>query len=849
MKRRIYDALLALILVQSLNAAGQNLVTNTYTVSTEDFANPERGFYMQADNYASAPSSVPASLASYRTNGINSPGNVYTTKISLVLRLFYLDTFVNAPISSNYLGLIQKDFNAIRAQGDKAIVRFAYNQDQTRPFDEPTKAQILAHIAQLKPLLQTNSDVIAALQEGFIGAWGEGYYTDIFYTNGQAAAQNWNDRTEVINALLDALPSERMMQVRTPQMKQKFVYGPAAPTSSAPISSTQAFGGSGPARIGFFNDCYLANSTDYGTFSDYDFGGGTSSQDISNLRNYLAQETRYAPMGGETCALNPPTDDCAAVGGNADPDMAFSHYSFLNEGYNVAVNNKWVTNGCMEYIKRSLGYRLQLVSSVFRTEAQPGQAIPLTLQFQNVGFASPFNPRGIELVLRNAATGQKFFAALSRDTDARRWLPGTNHIVNTQLSLPPDMPVGSYELLLNLPDPAPSLYGLIPYSIRLANSNVLSSAGAALGDVWEPATGYHNLRHTLNVNATATNSLPTGTEIPVLKFSTIGVMPVSFEDPSQPADQTVGAGQTAMFTASVNGSVPLSYQWLKNGANIPGATNVSYVIMNVQAADAATYALTVCNPISTNTTRAATLTVSASIIPAITIDGSFDDWQGMTPIYSSASNNPTVTNLKDIYICNDANFIYLMVTAWSPTVLVSSKNNFYFDTDDNAATGYASRGGSDFLIQNGAGYQQKAGIYNAGSATNVQFLCAPDGTASQFEFRISRAAINASDGTPVFKTNVINFCSDQQNASFQTINQVPPSGGVIHYTLLEPSLAPPGPLSISVSGGQIAISWPGSGTLQARDSLTVGSWTNVLAATNPFSLVATGAQQYFRLVQ
>lgn len=514
--------LLLALMVTGHFAFGQGFATNTYTVSTEDFANPERGFYIQADSYASAPSSVPANLASYRVTGRNSPGNTYTARISLLLRLFYLDTFVNAPISSNFLNSIQTDFNSIRAQGSKAIVRFAYNQDQTSPFAEPSKARILAHIEQFKPLLKQNSDVIAVLQQGLIGAWGEGYYTDIFYTGGAATAQNWIDRADVLNALLAALPANRMVQVRTPQMKQKFVYGPTAPTSSAPLSPTTAFNGSGPARIGFHNDCYLASSTDFGTFSDYDIGGGTSAQDIINLRNYLALDSRYTPVGGETCAINPPTDDCASAGGGADTDMAFSHYSFLHQSYNANVNNDWVTQGCIENIKRRLGYRLQLVSGRFRTEAQPGQAIPLTLEFTNVGFAAPFNPRGLELVLRHTVTGQKFFAALSRDTDARRWLPGTNHVLSAQLSLPVDLPLGGYELLLNLPDPAPTLYGMIPYSMRLANSNALSSVGAMLGDVWEPATGYHRLQQTLTVNATATNSLPTGTEIPVLNFSAVG---------------------------------------------------------------------------------------------------------------------------------------------------------------------------------------------------------------------------------------------------------------------------------------------------------------------------------------
>jgi len=511
---------LALTLTGTLGF-GQDFATNTYTVSSEDFANPERGFYIQANSSASAPSAVPSNLASYRINGKNSPGNTYTAKITLLLRLFYLDTFVDAPISASFLNSIQADFDSIRAQGCKAIVRFAYNQDQTRPFDEPSKARILAHIEQLKPLFKQNADVIAVLQHGFIGAWGESYYTDIFYTGGLATTQNWMDRAEVLNALLAALPAERMIQVRTPQMKQKFVYGPTAPTGAAPLNPSEAFSGTGAARIGFHNDCYLADATDMGTFSDYDVGGGTSAQDISNLRNYLALDTRYTPMGGETCVVNPPTDDCASAGGGADTDMAFSHYSFLNQSYNANVNNDWVSQGCIEDIKRRLGYRLLLVSGRFRTEAQPGQAIPLTLEFQNVGFAAPFNPRGLELVLRHTVTGQKFFAALFRDTDARCWLPGTNHLLTAQLSLPTDLPTGSYEMLLNLPDPTPTLYGMIPFSIRLANSNALSSIGTVLREVWEPATGYHHLRQTLTINATASNSLPNGTEIPVLKYSAV----------------------------------------------------------------------------------------------------------------------------------------------------------------------------------------------------------------------------------------------------------------------------------------------------------------------------------------
>jgi len=497
-------------------ATAQSFVTNTYTISDEDFANPERGFYLHTETRASAPSGLPANLASFRISGRSDPNNTYTTRLSLVLRVFYLDSFIDAPISTSFLNATQSDFDFLRAQGFKAIVRFAYSKDTTRPFNEPTKARILEHIDQLTPLLRRHRDVIAVLQQGFIGAWGEGYYTDVFSTAGQAfTAQNWTNRAEVLDALLAAVPTERMVQVRVPQQKQKHLYGVTAPTSSAATPSSTAYNGTAAARIGFHNDCFLADNTDLGTFNDYD--GATSAQDILNLRNYAALETRYAAMGGETCIENPPVDDCASAGGRADSDLALFHYSYLHQGYNANVNDDWVAQSCIEAIKRRLGYRLQLASFRARTEARPGQAFPFTLELQNVGYAAPFNSRGLELVLRHETSGRRFFAELSRDFDLRFCLPGTNHIFGAGLALPDSLPAGRYELLLHLPDAAPSLYGQVPYSIRLANVSVEGTNVP----VWEATTGYHRLGQWLTVNDTATNPPPSVKAIPVLDYSAV----------------------------------------------------------------------------------------------------------------------------------------------------------------------------------------------------------------------------------------------------------------------------------------------------------------------------------------
>ncbi len=103
------------------------------------------------------------------------------------------------------------------------------------------------------------------MQLGFIGIYGENYYTDYFGDasasgQGKLLDQNWTDRTDVLRALLKALPADRMVQVRTPQLKEKYVYGTSANVNSPALTSAEAFSGTDKARIGFHNDCFLSGS-------------------------------------------------------------------------------------------------------------------------------------------------------------------------------------------------------------------------------------------------------------------------------------------------------------------------------------------------------------------------------------------------------------------------------------------------------------------------------------------------------------------------------------------------------------------------------------------------------------
>ena len=81
---------------------------------------------------------------------------------------------------------------------------------------------------------------------------------------------------------------------------------------------------------------------------------------------------------------------------------------------------------------------------------------------------------------------------------------------------------------------------------------------------------------------------------------------------SQPANQIVSTGQTAMFSVTATGTPSPTYQWQKNGANISGATSASYTTPTVTTADSGEqFRVMVSNTLGNITSNPATLTVNS----------------------------------------------------------------------------------------------------------------------------------------------------------------------------------------------------------------------------------------------
>jgi Bacterial Ig domain/Immunoglobulin domain/Purple acid Phosphatase, N-terminal domain/Immunoglobulin I-set domain len=101
---------------------------------------------------------------------------------------------------------------------------------------------------------------------------------------------------------------------------------------------------------------------------------------------------------------------------------------------------------------------------------------------------------------------------------------------------------------------------------------------------------------------------------------TVSAAPVAPSITTQPVGQTVTAGQTASFSVAATGTAPLTYQWKKNGAVIPGATSSSYTTPATTSSDnGAQFTVLVSNSAGSATSSAATLTVNAApVAPSIT---------------------------------------------------------------------------------------------------------------------------------------------------------------------------------------------------------------------------------------
>lgn len=430
--------------------APDQIVSIGFRPTDIDFPNPERGFYRPLGTDLAGVD--PAEIA-----------DAYGQGYRLVYARIDLAPYRDADLPADFLARLDRGFAAARRAGVKLIVRAAYNYPEgEHGYEQAQDAplpRVLAHLAQLKPLWAGNGDVIAFVQAGMIGAWGEWHTSSNNLTEPAA-------REAIKDALLDAAPAGRFVQFRYPPYIMQWT--PALPPLSAALS--------GVYRIGFHNDCFLAGPTDVGTFDE-------DAAVHARQYRYLDQLGDLAPFGGETCNAG----DAATTRGGCDvirAEGAQLNLTYLNATYyRPLFEDRWVRDGCMVEVNRKMGYRLALVSAAYPARVRRGAALDMALVVRNQGWARVYNQRPIDILLRNMKSGRTV-RLRAAGADPRRWVAGTDSDAMLQVTVPANLEPGAYAVSLTLPDAAPRLAGDVRYAIRPENAD-----DAKAGQAWDKATG------------------------------------------------------------------------------------------------------------------------------------------------------------------------------------------------------------------------------------------------------------------------------------------------------------------------------------------------------------------------
>lgn len=454
---RFYAYLFLVACAASPIVSGQAVSELIYEESTTDFPNPERGFY--------------------RARELPKPADfdLRGEGITLIYGRISADDFRDKPFTEDFLQAIQAGFDEARRQGIKVNPRVAYNSGPhpgcvARYGDDAPKHIVLQHIAQLKPLWHKNKDVINVIDAGFIGGWGE-------WHNSAHGLDSLHNRRDILFAILDALPRDRMVVQRAPHYKRAIFTGSELNGDSL-LTRERAFDGSNLARVGHLNDCFLSSENDVGTYAFADQGWPVEKE-----LDYIGAESRFVPFGGETCGM-----DDRGTCLNAVSEMEKLHVNYLNLDYNPRVLNRWKDEDCFDQIRRRLGYRFVLKTAGIPMNVTAGGTMPVRLDIENKGFGELFNPRRVEIVLINNQTGTEQVAAIQ--AEPRFWAAGEQTTLNVIMGIPAGLAPGEYTLGIRLPDPESSIHDDPRYAIRFANK-----------DIWLEKSGTNVLTRKIKISA------------------------------------------------------------------------------------------------------------------------------------------------------------------------------------------------------------------------------------------------------------------------------------------------------------------------------------------------------------
>ena len=279
--------------------------SNSFKQSIEHIKNPDQGFYRPLIVY------IKPDSFNYE---YNNPEQVYHLRcdISEFSGAVNSDR-VDKRLTDFALNSIDQYLSDIKKENKNAVIRFTYDPNYDGNLDtEASMSMIQTHIKQLSSILNKYKDTLTAIEAGLLGPWGE-MHTSKLATNENKALvfKYWLENTNDI-PILSRYPQAIFTYFgKTLKEMENFTIEPSDPGY----------------RIGLFNDCFLANDQDMGTYMI----------DRTREVNWLATNNDHLPFGGETCAVNYKSDLNICLN-----EMFLLRLSYLNIQYHkeLLINGK-----------------------------------------------------------------------------------------------------------------------------------------------------------------------------------------------------------------------------------------------------------------------------------------------------------------------------------------------------------------------------------------------------------------------------------------------------------------------------------------------------------------------------
>lgn len=397
--------------------------------SSVNILNPDRGFYDANYNLSEA-------------KNYNMFQSAKDKGYSLVYAPIELNDYnETATLPNDLINVISSHLVDAKDAGVKLILRIKYREGDG---NDPDKNIILGHLNQLKTTLVTYKDIISIVQAGTIGAYGEWHsFSGDFADSDENYIAN---RKEIIEKLSEIFPN-KYIQIRTP-MHKELLFGASQEykdiADDAKISADIAFSEDIKAKIAHHNDCFLASETDMGTYP---------SSSIEFWQNYIINDTKYAPVGGETCKDEVEFTTC----NNARSELKRFQYSYINEAYHPDVITRWKNEGCYQDIKENIGYRF--VATLLTLE-EKSDALNISLSIDNKGYASPYIKSNVRFILKNDTNSYEYEPS---NIDLRTFNPQELNKIEDSLNIS-EVVAGEYCLYIQI--------GEEYSSIRLSNSGL-----------------------------------------------------------------------------------------------------------------------------------------------------------------------------------------------------------------------------------------------------------------------------------------------------------------------------------------------------------------------------------------